>query len=62
MTIFLRSVLAIATLLTTLICAVCCVWAFASGQIGLGIVAGLISIGFTIFVYHDCQYFFGKKD
>jgi hypothetical protein len=60
MTNFLRIILAIASLLTWLACAVCSIWALATLQpFGLGAVAGLAA--FTVLLYNDYQYFFGKK-
>ena len=58
----LRVILAVATLVTVLACATCCVWAFATGKpVGLGLVAALLAGTMSIFVYNDYQYFFGKK-
>lgn len=62
MTQVLRIILAIATLLTTLSMAAGCVWSFATGKPPLlGIVCGMLTVGFGFFVKHDYDYFFGKK-
>lgn len=57
-----RIVLAIATLLTMLAMAGTAIWSIAAGMpIILPIVTGLLTVGFGLFVYHDYQFFFGKK-
>lgn len=57
-----RIALAIATLLTTAAMASGAVWSFATGKpLLLGVVCTLLTAGFGLFVYHDYQYFFGKK-
>lgn len=58
----LRIILAIATLLTALGALGLGVWSLVTGQpLLLTIVGGMLAAGFGVFVYHDYQYFFGKK-
>lgn len=59
---FLRILLAVLTLLTALAMLGFAVWALTMPQIGMAIVCFLLAGGFGIFVYHDYQYFFGKKN
>jgi hypothetical protein len=62
MTQVLRIILAILTLLTTLAMAGGSVWSFATGKPALlGVVCGLLAVGFSFFVKNDYNYFFGKK-
>jgi len=61
MPLFVRIILAVATLLTTLAMAGLGVWAFVHGHIGMGISQTLLTLGFGFFVFHDYQFFFGKK-
>lgn len=62
MNLALRIVLAIATLLTTLCMLGLGIWSLVSGKPALlTIVCAMLSAGFGLFVYHDYQFFFGKK-
>jgi len=57
-----RIVIGIITLLIALGLAIGTVWSFAAGTpLLLSITCGLLAVGFGFFVYHDYQYFFGKK-
>lgn len=58
----LRIILAVATVLTTLAMVTGSVLSFVDGLPPLmGVTCGLLAVGFGFFVYHDYQYFFGKK-
>lgn len=62
MTLVLRIILAILTLLTTLSMVAGAVWSFVTGKPPLlGVVCGLLAVGFGFFVKNDYNYFFGKK-
>ena len=57
-----RIALGVATLLTALATAVGGVWSLATGQPALlGIVCASLTLIFGALVYHDYQYFFGKR-
>lgn len=59
---FLRITLAIATLLTASGMAATGIWSLATGKpFLLTLVCGMLTAGFGLFVYHDYQFFFGKK-
>lgn len=58
----LRIILAIATLLTALTMLAFAIYGLTIPHIGLAVVCFLLAGGFGIFVYHDYQYFFGKKN
>jgi len=58
----LRIILAVATLLTASGAFGLGAWSLVTGKpLLLTIVGGMLAAGFGLFVYHDYQYFFGKK-
>jgi hypothetical protein len=57
----LRIILAVATLLTTLGALGFGVYGLTIPHVGLSVTCFVLAAMFGLFVYHDYQYFFGKK-
>lgn len=62
MTIAWRIVFAVLTLLTTLALLALIVWSVFMAFWGITVVGTMLVAMFGFFVYHDYQFFFGKKD